>query len=49
LRIVREQARGRTTIHAIHFGRGPNQAGADHFMRKLAADNGGHYVYVDLQ
>ena len=47
LRIVRELARGRTTIHAIHFGRGSEGAASDHFMRKLAADNGGGYVYVN--
>jgi hypothetical protein len=47
LRIVRELARGRTSIHTIHFGRGSESAASDHFMRKLAADNGGGYVYVN--
>ncbi len=47
LRIVRELARGRTSIHTIHFGRGSDAAASDHFMRKLAADNGGNYVYVN--
>jgi len=47
LRIVRELARGRTSIHTIHFGRGSEPAANDHFMRKLAADNGGGYVYVN--
>lgn len=47
LRIIRELARGRTSIHAIHFGRGTNEPPAEHFMRKLAADNGGNYVYVN--
>lgn len=49
LRIIREQARGRTSIHTIHFGRGTEGAAADHFMRKLAADNGGGYVYVNAE
>lgn len=47
LRIVRELARGRTSIHTIHFGRGSEAGQSDHFMRKLAADNGGGYVYVN--
>ncbi|WP_425613968.1 VWA domain-containing protein [Anatilimnocola sp. NA78] len=49
LRIVREQARGRTTIHTVHFGRGSQGIGySDHFMRRLASDNNGTYVYVDV-
>jgi len=49
LRIVREQARGRTTIHTVHFGRGAQGVGdSNHFMRRLASDNGGNYVYVDV-
>lgn len=47
LRIIRELARGRTSIHAIHFGRGTTEPPAEHFMRKLAADNRGNYVYVN--
>jgi hypothetical protein len=47
LRIIRDLARGRTSIHAIHFGRGTTEPPAEHFMRKLAADNGGNYVYVN--
>lgn len=47
LRIIRELARGRTTIHTIHFGRGSEGGPSDHFMRKLAADNGGGYVWVN--
>ncbi len=47
LRIVRELARGRTTIFTIHFGRGDKAATEDHFMRKLAKDTGGGYVYVN--
>jgi hypothetical protein len=48
LRIVRELARGRTTIHAIHFGRGSEAGPSDHFLRKLAADSGGGYAYVNV-
>ncbi|QDU28646.1 von Willebrand factor type A domain protein [Anatilimnocola aggregata] len=48
LRIVRELARGRTTIHTIQFGRGSQAADSDHFMRRLANDTGGNYVYVDV-
>jgi hypothetical protein len=48
LRIVRELARGRTAIHAIHFGRGREAGPPDHFLRKLAADSGGGYAYVDV-
>jgi hypothetical protein len=47
LRIVRELARGRTTIHTIHFGRSSDVADEHHFMRRLAADNGGSYVFVN--
>jgi uncharacterized protein with von Willebrand factor type A (vWA) domain len=48
LRIVRGLARGKTTIHTIQFGRGSEEAPADHFMRKLAADTGGGYAYVNV-
>jgi len=39
--------RGRTTVHCIHFGRGPLQA-EDNFLRRLATSTGGGYGYVDL-
>ncbi|MEX2173105.1 MAG: hypothetical protein WD872_02000 [Pirellulaceae bacterium] len=49
LRTIRDQADGRTSIHVLHFGRGPgNLAPPDHFLRRLAAENGGGYVYVDM-
>lgn len=47
LRIVRELA-GKTTIHAIHFGRSHNLGDENHFMQKLAAACGGSYVFVNV-
>ncbi len=35
------------TIHAIEFGAGPNQGGMN-FLRRLAAQNGGSHIYVDV-
>lgn len=40
-------ARGRTTVHCIHFGRGPLQE-EEHFLRRLASSLGGEYGYVDV-
>jgi Ca-activated chloride channel family protein len=47
LRIVRELAAPRTSIHCLHFGRGP-QADPAHFLVRLAAENRGSYVYIDM-
>ena len=47
LRVVRELAAPRTMIHAIHFGRGtPNEG--EQFLRRLANENRGSYVFVDI-
>jgi Ca-activated chloride channel family protein len=47
LRQIREEAAGRTSIHCLHFGRG--EAGAEPgFLKRLAAENGGSYVYIDM-
>jgi hypothetical protein len=45
-RVIREEAAGRTSIHCLHFGRGP--ADPDTFLRRLAAENRGSYVYIDM-
>jgi hypothetical protein len=47
LRIVREQAAGRTSIYCLHFGRGPAPEGGN-FLQRLAAENGGTYTYIDV-
>jgi len=47
---IRDLAAGRTSIHCLHFGRGPDrQAASDHFLRRLAGENGGSYVYIDMK
>jgi Ca-activated chloride channel family protein len=38
---------GRTKIHCVEFGKGPELAG-DNFLKKLARDNGGTYRYRDV-
>lgn len=48
LRIVKELAGGRTTIHAIHFGRSHNLADENHFMRKVSGNSGGSYMFVNV-
>ncbi len=40
-------AGGRTSIHCIHFGRGPLQD-EEHFLRRLASSLEGEYGYVDM-
>ena len=40
-------AAGRTAIHCIHFGRGATGERAN-FLARLASDNRGSYVYVDM-
>ena len=47
LRAIREQAAGRTSIHCVQFGRGPAPEGGS-FLERLAAENGGSYVYIDM-
>lgn len=46
LRTIREAA-GRTSIHCLHFGRGP-KPDSGVFLSRLAAENRGSYVYIDL-
>ena len=38
---------GRTAIHCVEFGKGPELPG-DNFLRKLARENGGTYRYRDV-
>lgn len=38
---------GRTKIHCVEFGKGPELSG-DNFLKKLARDNGGTYRYRDV-
>jgi hypothetical protein len=47
LRLIRELAGARTAIHCIRFGRGP-ESDPMHFMARLASENRGSYVYVDV-
>lgn len=47
LRMIRDMAAGRTSIHCLHFGRGAENE-PDHFLRRLAAENGGSYVYINM-
>jgi len=47
LRIIREQAAGRSSIHCVQFGRGPVGEAA-RFLQRLAAENRGSYVYIDV-
>ena len=49
LRVVREQAGGRTTIHCLHFGRGAaGETAGLGFLSRLANENRGSYVYIDV-
>lgn len=47
LRAIRDEAAGRTSIHCIQFGRGPQPHSAEAF-RRLAGQNRGSYTYVDM-
>lgn len=47
LKLIREQAAPRTAIHCLHFGRG-EQSGSTNFLARLAAENRGSYVYIDM-
>jgi hypothetical protein len=44
---IRDENAGRTEIHCVQFGRGPQPESAD-ILRRLAAQNRGNYTYVDL-
>ncbi len=44
---IRRIAGSKTHIHCIQFGVGPLQT-EDPFMKKLAAQNGGSYQYIDV-
>ena len=46
-RIRRKNSRIGATINAIEFGAGPNQGGIN-FLVRLAHQNNGHHVYVDV-
>ena len=45
-RIADRNRYGRTTIHVIEFGIGP-QRRSENFLVRLARDSGGQYIYVD--
>ncbi|MFN0056322.1 MAG: vWA domain-containing protein [Planctomycetales bacterium] len=45
---IKKRNGGRTQIHAVEFGKGANLK-ADNFIKRLARDNGGGYVYRDIQ
>ncbi len=45
---VREFNHG-AVIHAIEFGIGAGTDDADNYLRRLAAQNGGEYKYVDVR
>ncbi len=44
---IRRRNAGRTSINTIEFDRGPANNSAN-FLKQLAAENGGRYVYVDI-
>ncbi|WP_254509925.1 VWA domain-containing protein [Anatilimnocola floriformis] len=48
LRIVHDLSNERTIINTIHFSRGGKDAPPNHFLRKVAAENGGTYQFIDL-
>ncbi len=47
LKRVRSACRGRTQIHCVQFGIGPQRVAAN-FMPELAAQNGGTFRYIDV-
>ena len=46
--ISQAAAESRTAIHCLHFGAGP-LSDEENFLERLAAQNRGSYVYVDMQ
>jgi hypothetical protein len=44
---IKRRNDGRTSIHTIEFGLGP-QSSRDNFLAKIARQNGGQYVYIDI-
>lgn len=48
LRAIAEAAAGRTAIHCLHFGAGP-LVDEVNFLERLAEQNGGSYVYIDMR
>ncbi len=47
IRAIAKQAKGRTTIHGLHFGAGPLQDSLN-FVARLAVATAGEYGYVDV-
>jgi Ca-activated chloride channel family protein len=47
LQFIRQQAGGRTSIHCVQFGAG-RAAEEPSFLTRLAAENRGSYVYIDV-
>ena len=47
IKLITQQADGRTVIHCVQFGFGPLQE-EDPFLKKLARLNGGGFAYVDV-
>lgn len=47
LKTIRSLSRGRTQIHCVQFGMGPQRL-EDEFMEPLAAQNGGTFRYIDV-
>lgn len=45
---IRRRNNGRTCINTIEFDRGPEKLGGANFLKQLAADSGGRYIYVDI-
>ncbi len=44
---IKTSNNGRTQIHCVEFGKGP-EISADNFLKKLARENGGTYRYRDV-
>ncbi|HZL91673.1 MAG TPA: VWA domain-containing protein [Pirellulaceae bacterium] len=47
LKSIREAVAGHTAIHCLHFGSG-TPAEDENFLARLAKENGGSYVYIDV-
>jgi hypothetical protein len=48
LRTLRDLSAGGTQIHCLHFGRGEPRPESEAFLQRVARENRGSYVYVDL-